>query len=295
MNSPNRKRRTCLLVLGLISVSVFAVLLIVLKNVKGGGNTVSFNTQSDFIEFIDVGQGDCALIYSNGYCALIDLGENTAVSNIRNTLNRYDIKQIDAVIVSHLHSDHVGALPEISKLYEIDNLFIHSLSLNSTVSAITGKDNVIKNGGAVYTPDSGINFNIGEFELTVLGDMGTTDNLNNSSTYVMAKIGDKKILFTGDAETDAENNLLKQNLNIDCDILKVAHHGSDSSTGNQFLKIATPKYAVISVGKDNSYNQPNSKTLKLLENIGAEVFRTDKDGNITFNFNKGNITVKTEK
>ncbi len=111
----------------------------------------------------------------------------------------------------------------------------------------------------------------------------------------MAKIGDKKFLFTGDAEKATEADVLAEKPNIDCDVLKVGHHGSKSSSSEEFLKAASPEYAAISVGKDNSYSHPNSKTLASLRNCGAKIYRTDRDGDISFFVENSDIRVSTEK
>ncbi len=294
MNKSNIKRRNIIIIFATIAVIVLASSLAILQTLKGG-SSAAFNTESDFIEFIDVGQGDCALIYSNGYCALIDLGEPSFASNIRKTLNNYKIKTIDALIISHLHYDHIGALPELVDLYKTDNLFMPPLTDQSLISAKTGKQIAIDNGADVYDTLPGISFNIGEFEITILGSSQSSDDTNASSVFVMAKIGDKKVLFTGDAQKSDENKLLENNVNIDCDILKVAHHGAASSSDKKFLTAASPKYAVISVGKDNSYNHPDKATLKALDSIGTKIYRTDQDGNIKFLFNDNKIITKTEK
>ena len=143
--------------------------------------------------------------------------------------------------------------------------------------------------------DRGINFQIGEFEITILSDYDGNLEENDRSVFVMAEIDNTKILFTGDAETKTENKLLEDNINIDCDILKVSHHGSNTSSSERFLSEATPDYAVISVGKGNSYSHPHTETLKSLKKCGAKILRTDNNGDITFDFTDDNIELKTEK
>ncbi len=293
-NYKSKKRRITLTVCAVICIVVFAVLLSFLQNGVLGGS-VQFSTDSDFIEFLDVGQGDCAIIYSNGYCAVVDVGEPESALTLNKALREYGVEKIDAVIISHLHSDHVGALPEIAELYSIQNLFMPKILNDSIVTAKTGKQTAIQNGAAFYEAKQGTNFQIGEFEITLLSDYQSGSEENDRSVFVMAKIDDTKILFTGDAETKTENKLLSENINIDCDILKVSHHGSNSSSGERFLRQATPNYAVISVGEGNSYFHPHAVTLNALKKCGAKTFRTDKNGDITFDFTNKDLKVKTQK
>lgn len=294
-NYKSVKRRNTLTVCAVICIIVFALLLSFLQNVQFGEITTQLSYDADIIQFLDVGQGDCAIIYSDGYCAVIDVGEPESAPVLNKALKDYGIKEIDALIISHLHTDHVGALPEIAEMYPIHNLFMPKILNNSIITAKTGKQKATQNGAAFYEVDQGTNFKIGEFEITILSDYDENGEENNRSTFVMAKIDNTKILFTGDAETKTENKLLDEDINIDCDILKVSHHGSDTSSGERFLNEATPEYAVISVGKDNEYFHPHTATLKALKECGAKIYRTDKNGDITFDFTDNDIKVKLEK
>ncbi len=293
-NYKSKKRRITLTVCAVICIIVFAVLLSLLQNGVLGG-AVPFSPESDFVEFLDVGQGDCAIIYSNGYCAVIDVGEPESAPTLNKSLREYGVKEIDAVIISHLHSDHVGALPEIAEIYSIQNLFMPKILDDSIVTAKAGKQTAVQNGSAFYEAKQGINFKIGEFEITLLSDYQSGSEENDRSVFVMAEIDDTKILFTGDAETKTENKLLAENINIDCDILKVGHHGSNSSSGERFLRKATPEYAVISVGEGNTYLHPHKATLSALKKCGAKTYRTDKSGDITFDFTNNDVKLKTDK
>ena len=199
------------------------------------------------------------------------------------------------MLISHLHSDHVGSLPNIADAFEIENLIMPEILKRSTISAKNGKSIACENGAEFIEAEQGMNFNIGEFEVTLLLVGDDKSNENNRSIFAMAEIDGIKFLFTGDAERKQEKLLLQDNLNIDCDVLKVAHHGSDTSTSQKFLNATTPEYAVISVGEDNSYGHTSFKTLSALEKAGAEVLRTDQCGDITFNVNNGKIAVKKEK
>ena len=257
----------------------------------------AFDTSVDFVKITDVGEADSILIYSDGCSAVIDVGTENSVPNILDDLDSARIKKIDALIVTHLHTDHAGGLPELAKRREIDNLIIPELESSAEAAQLvkTAKRTVTAKGGNVYTAVQGMNFEIGEFTVTVLAYYDDMQDENNKSVIVMAEIDGIKFLFTGDAEAKTEKALIDEGLNIDCDVLKVAHHGSSSSSSQSFLKAATPKYAAISVGANNIYSHPTESVISALENCGAQILRTDTDGDITFYVENGEIRTETEK
>lgn len=257
----------------------------------------AFDTSVDFVKITDVGEADSILIYSDGCSAVIDVGTENSVPNILDDLDSARIKEIDALIVTHLHTDHAGGLPELAKRREIDNLIIPELESSAEAAQLvkTAKRTVTAKGGNVYTAVQGMNFEIGEFTVTVLAYYDDMQDENNKSVIVMAEIDGIKFLFTGDAEAKTEKALIDEGLNIDCDVLKVAHHGSSSSSSQSFLKAATPKYAAISVGANNIYSHPTESVISALENCGAQILRTDTDGDITFYVENGEIRTVTEK
>ena len=257
----------------------------------------AFDFSVDFVKITDVGQADSILIYSNGCSALIDVGTEDSAADILEDLDSAQIKRIDALIVTHLHTDHAGGLPELARLRKIDNLIIPELNDDAEAASLvkTAKQTVTANGGNAYTAVQGMNFKIGEFTVTVLAYYEDTEDENNKSVIVMAELDGIKFLFTGDAEATAEQALIDEGLNIDCDVLKVGHHGSSSSSTKEFLNKTTPEYAAISVGKNNIYSHPSESVVSALENCGAQVLRTDTDGDITFYVENGKINTETEK
>ena len=257
----------------------------------------AFDISVDFVKITDVGQADSILIYSNGCSALIDVGTEDSAADILEDLDSAQIKRIDALIVTHLHTDHAGGLPELARLRKIDNLIIPELNDDAEAASLvkTAKQTVTANGGNAYTAVQGMNFKIGEFTVTVLAYYEDTEDENNKSVIVMAELDGIKFLFTGDAEAKAEQALIDEGINIDCDVLKVGHHGSSSSSTKEFLNKTTPEYAAISVGKNNIYSHPSESVVSALENCGAQVLRTDTDGDITFYVENGKIKTETEK
>lgn len=256
-----------------------------------------FDIETDFVKIIDVGQGDSILIYSNGYSALIDVGLSSAGADVCSALDDCEIDSLDVLIISHMDNDHIGGLDTVISAFDVKNLIIPAFSIESEGLSTSQKaiNSVTSKGGNVFGAVQGMNFEIGEFELTVLASYDKFDDENNRSTIIMAEIDGLKFLFTGDCETKAEKELLKEGLNLNCDVLKVGHHGSGTSGSYEFLKVTTPKYSAISVGKNNSYGHPHGEVLSNLEYIGSRIYRTDLDGDIYFYVENGRLRPKTEK
>ncbi len=300
MKNNTKSKNLKVILLGLICLVVFAFLFInnaeIFKN-----NVLSDDSQltdsDDFVKIIDVGQGDSILIYSNGYSALIDTGVSDAANDICAALGSLKIQKLDVLLLTHLDNDHIGGVERILDVYKPQNLILPEISIESEglSSAYLAIDEVTTSGGEVFTATQGMNFKIGDFNITVLAQLTEMNTENNRSIITMAEIDGKKFLLTGDIEAKGERALLKEGLDLKCDVLKVAHHGSNSSTTDEFLKAVKPRYAAISVGADNRYGHPHNEVLSSLEYYNAKIYRTDLDGEITFYVNDGKITVKTLK
>lgn len=256
----------------------------------------SYNGSSDYVEFIDVGQGDCALISSNGKNCLIDAGISESYDKISDELDEKGIKTIDLIIISHYHADHTGALLDIVRNYNVLNLmYPQELSdTNVSNSMLYAKKECLAEDGEFSFAKEGQNIKLGDFTLTVLYQSKTLSEENCRSVYVMAKIGDKKFLFTGDGETAEENQLLSRNYSLDCDVLKVAHHGGATSSSDAFLRACNPVCAVISCGEGNMYGHPHKETITRLKQNRIKTYITKDDGNIVFIYKDGKLEVATE-
>ena len=279
-------------------VFVFCFARLVFKtDIRGAFNTAEFDTSKDFVKIMDVGQADSILIYSNGCSAVIDTGLNSSVSDIAQELKSDGIRDIDVVMISHLHMDHAVGTEGLARLFKFDNFIVPrpeaGADANSNVNAAKGI--TVKRNGRIYTAKQGMNFKIGEFTVTVLSYYDEFSDENDKSLVLMAEIDGFKFLFTGDAGSDTENALLDEGINVDCDVLKVGHHGSATASSERFIKAASPKYAAISVGENNVYSHPVPRVISSLKAYGAEVFRTDENGDITFYVENGKIKPETEK
>ncbi len=255
------------------------------------------DSSQDYIKVIDVGQGDSILIQSNGYTALVDTGPKENGLQLCDSLRENKIKSIDALVITHTHLDHVGGLSQLMESFNVKNLVLPKLStfsegINAAELAI---NNVNRSGGKVLTAKEGFNFIIGEFELTVIADYSDFFNENNCSLVLMVKKDDRKMLLTADLEQGGEKRLLRKGVNISCDILKVGHHGSSSSTIKSFLSACNPQIAAISCGEGNEFAHPHTAVLNRLKNHRVKTYRTDKNGDITFFFENNKISVQTEK
>jgi len=280
-----------------VTLSLICLLACVFFIYSENSAVSNFDTEQDFVKVFDVGQGDSTLIYSNGYTALIDTGTKESVSDLCTSLQKLAIKKIDVVILTHLHDDHTGGVERLAEVFDITNVVLPELSIESeglsAAQLLVAK--LTDNGGGVYNAKQGMNFNVGEFEITVLAAYGNMNNENSRSVMCCAKIGDLKFIFTGDAEADAESLLLKEGLDLKCDFFKAAHHGSSTSNSENLLAAMKPQFTAISCGAGNMYGHPHREVLADFEYYNIEVYRTDYDGDITFNVKNGKIYPQTEK
>lgn len=238
------------------------------------------------VHFIDVGQGDS--IYAelpNDISLLIDAGEiGEPVIDYLYSLN---VKDIDYVVATHPHADHIGGMAKILGAFDIGVLIVPEVpdELIPVTDVYTEFTKAVsENNITVKNAHTGIKYTVSEecsFEVLSPDENIKYDDLNDYSVVIKLNYGDTSYLFTGDIQSIAEYSVLKTDIDIsDTDVLKVAHHGSDTSSVEAFINTTSPKIAVISVGTDNEYGLPADTVIDRLNNVGAEIHRTDKEGTI---------------
>lgn len=230
------------------------------------------------IYYFDVGQADSILILNNDAAMLIDAGNNAdgplLVDYIKNKLK---INKIDIVVGTHPHEDHIGGIDDIINNFDIEDIYLPEVitttkTFEDMITAIENKDL------AISIPEKGERFKLGEADFEVIYT-GTNDkDLNATSIIINMLYGEKTYLFTGDTTEEVEDTILNQN--IDIDVLKVAHHGSRYSSSYEFLKIATPEYAIVSVGEENSYEHPHQEAINRIKKHTNNIYMTKDVGTI---------------
>ena len=232
------------------------------------------------VHFLDVGQADCALLECGGEFMIIDGGNVDDGQLVISYLQQQGVEELEAVICSHAHEDHVGGLPSVLAVYPTKAVYAPT----KTYSSRCFDDFVYyadQQRQEIILPQPGDTMSLGGAEITVLGPTQSYADPNDTSIILKVVYGETSFLFTGDMEVTAENDMLDywgSRMDWNVDVLKVGHHGSDTSTGYRFLYEVDPEYGVISVGKDNSYGHPHKEPLSRLQDAGVALLRTDQLG-----------------
>ena len=246
------------------------------------------------IHFIDVGQGDCSLVLCDGKAMLIDGGESSESSKVYAYLKAHGIDHLDYMVATHAHSDHIGGLSGALNYASVGTAFCPVTEYDSkTFSSLVkylGNQNV-----SITVPSADDTFALGSAQVQILGPQRNYDDPNDTSIVLKITYGETSFLFTGDAERTAEADILDAGYDLSATVLKVGHHGSDTSTSYPFLREIMPEYAVIQVGKDNSYGHPTEDTLSRLRDADVKVYRNDLQGTIICTSDGESVTFSTAK
>ncbi|NTW96629.1 MAG: MBL fold metallo-hydrolase [Erysipelotrichaceae bacterium] len=246
------------------------------------------------VSYIDVGQGDSILIQTpNGKTILLDAGPSTYQGRVSDYLDQEGISKIDVLIASHPHADHIGGMSYIINNYEIGSIYMPK-AVSTTKTYETLLETIKSNGLTINTAKAGITINIDKsIEIKIIAPTSSSySDLNQYSAVIKITYNKVSYLFMGDAGWTSEDEILSSGVNIKADVLKVGHHGSATSSTQEFLDEVLPTYAVICVGEDNTYGHPTEQTLDRLDFTGADVYRTDQDGTVVISTNGQTITIE---
>ena len=298
MANIRNKRKTSLLIIILILVAALAAIWLATNGDPNATKppasaAVSFSGDRDVFVFeegklgvavLNVGQGDSILIRSpEGRVMLIDAGEYTAEEAVEQALRTNGIEKIDVLVGTHPHSDHIGGMQHIVERFAIGKIYMPQVSSNTStfknlLEAISAKGLKITAARAGESIDFGPSVSA-----EILAPVKTEySDTNNYSAVIKLTYGDTSFLFTGDASSGAEKDMLAtyDAPKLHCDVLKVGHHGSRTSSSARFLAAVAPSYGLISLAAGNDYGHPHTETLKRLEDAGVTVLRTDVLGTL---------------
>jgi competence protein ComEC len=238
------------------------------------------------VHFIDLGQADGILLQSAQNAVLIDGGEYATRDTLVNYLRNAGITTLDYVVATHPHSDHIGGLAAVIQQFYVKNVLMPDATNNTATfeKLLTAIEN---KGISITVPSVGDKITAGIIKFTVLAPAKDFKDLNNASLVLRMAHGETAFLFTGDAETLSEKEMLNSGLNLRANVLKAGHHGSRTSTSSEFLDAVRPGTVVVSCGTGNSYGHPHKEFLEIVSQPERNItlLRTDKLGTIIITTN----------
>ena len=278
-----KKSSPLMILLGILVVGAAVVLqqLGLFETEEPVSENVSGSAEAQ-VYFIDVGQGDSELIRlkDSGIDILIDAGTRSTKQELADYLKELGVDDIDILIGTHPHEDHIGGMAKIIEEFPIGTLYLPETSEEMTHTTKTYEsllDAAESKNVTVRTAAAGdVLLEQGNTSFKVLSPSHTDyDNLNDYSIVTRLKVGDTAFLFQGDAETPVEEEILDSGADVSCDVIKLGHHGSSTSYSRAYLEAANPSAAVISCGVGNEYGHPHRETMDLLEKLSITPYRTD--------------------
>ena len=285
-------KRLSIFILALV-LTLTSVLGINYDNVSFAAKQNTTKTETLKVHYIDVGQGDSIFIQlPNGQTSLIDGGPGSSSKTVVNYLKKQKVKKIDYLIATHPHEDHIGGLTQVINTFDIGKVYMPDVT--HTTKAFENLLLAIKNKGKKITVTKAGDVLVDEKNLkyeALAPNSDSYDNLNNYSIVLKLKYKNNAFLFMGDAEKPSEDEILNAGLDIKADVIKVGHHGSNSSSGGKFVTNVSPKHAVVSCGKGNSYGHPHKETINRFTGNKIKLYRTDRDGTVVFTSDGEKITV----
>lgn len=267
---------------------------------SGEGTSFIKGSESSFsIQFIDVGQGDSALIECDGQYMLIDGGDTAAGDKVYSVLEEKGIQRLNILAISHLHADHIGGLEKALRYASKIDLTISNSDYSDKETFRKMEHQLGINGATITVPHVGDTYNLGSAKVEVI-DVSAQEE--NDSLVLLITYGKTKFLFTGDIEDTAQKRIADKYSNdsdepFSISLMKMPHHGSYSGTLYTFVRTFMPEYVIISVGKDNPYGHPHKETLDLLnsKSYSPKLYRTDMNGDIIVKSDGKTLSIETMK
>ncbi len=256
----------------------------------GISNKCSYN----YVKFIDVGQGDCTLIHTDDRYILIDTGNNVDDGiALANKLKEYNVKKIECVIISHDGTDHAGGLYKILSDFEVGAIVCNQYAFADENAAIYRAVELAEEKGVkIVNAESGDKLYFGAAEFNFIWNDYKADSNNSTSLVTRLYLDGRIFLFCGDISQSVEKRMIDSGIDVKCDVLKAAHHGSAYSSSELFLDIAKPKYCVVSCSIDNNFGFPAEPFLSRISERDIKLYVTYRDGDITFNTSDSTVFTK---
>lgn len=249
-------------------------------SVISGSVVCAENAESNLtVHFLDVGQGDATLFICDGEAMLLDAGGTLSGTQIQLYLEKAGVSRLKYLILTHPDADHIGGADVIITKYDIDNIFMPAYEKDTKayeelVSALQYR------WYSWSTPTVGNTYTLGNSTFTIVAPNKDYAEENNVSIGLLLTHGNNKFLFTGDAQEEAEIDLVNNGISLDCNVYKAGHHGSRTSSSMLLLQAATPEYVVISCGQNNGYGYPHAEPMNSFRSMGMQLFRTDEQGTV---------------
>lgn len=254
-------------------------------------------TDNMIVHYIDVGQADATLLeFSDDegtYTMLIDTGDWVA-TDVVDYLHAEKIDTIDIIAITHPHADHIGQLDKIIQTFDVGEVWMNGEVANSDIfnKALAA---IEESGVDYYEPELGEVFDIGPVEVAIIHPTDLSGGLNDNSLSMRLQYGDISFLFTGDSETKAEREMMARGEHVAATILQAGHHGSKTSTTEDFFNAVNPEVVIYSAGVDNKYGHPDAEVVNRITASGAKLYGTDVDGTILVETDGVTYTVQSKK
>lgn len=245
------------------------------------------------LHMIDVGQADCFLFVKGDKVALVDCGTRSTGKDAVEYIKSLGITRIDYVFGTHPHDDHMGGMYDIITNFEVGKIIIPQVKEGQVTTNwyIKLMKQIVDGNYEVEYSKTGNEYFLGGAKIQIVWQSELEqDNVNNYSDIIKVSFGDMDVLMTGDAETEIEEEVLRSGVQIDAEILKVGHHGSDTSSSDEFLDEIDPDYGLISCKVGNKYEHPTKNTMEKLQQREVEVYRTDECGTVIATITSSGVT-----